>query len=353
MSQGDTQGNIVSVGVAGLGRSGWNIHAEALKKLPQHFRIVAAMDVDAARRAEAEATFGCRSYDSFEALVADDDLELVVVATPNRLHTEHAIAAMRAGRHVVVEKPFALTPEDADRTIAVASEVRRVVAPFQNRRYEPHFQKVQEVIDSGILGRIVEIRIVWHSFTRRWDWQTLKEFGGGLLNNNGPHLLDQALELFGPAEPDVTVDLQNALSSGDAEDHVKLMLRAPDAPTIDIELTAVCAYPQDRWLVMGTAGGLRGSTTKLEWKWVDWSTMPERPVERVPTSDRTYNSEALSWSEDAWEGVEDGSREHLRFYEDLHATLQSGAPLVITPESVRRQMKIIHTCRELAPRALG
>ncbi len=349
MSQEKVQESIVSVGVAGLGRSGWNIHAKTLERLPERFRVAAVMDVEATRRAEAEARFGCRSYDTFEALIGDDALDLVVVASPNRLHTEHALSAMRAGKHVVAEKPFALTPEDADQMIAVAKETGRVLAPFQNRRYEPHFQKVKEVIGSGILGDIVEIRMAWHGFTRRWDWQTLKEFGGGLLNNNGPHVLDQALELFGPAEPVVSVDLKNALSSGDAEDHVKLMLRAPGAPTVDIELTSVCAYPQDRWLVMGTAGGLRGSTTRLEWKWVDWSTMPARPVQRVPTSDRTYNSEPLSWSEDTWAGEEDGSREQLCFYEDLFETLRRGAPLVITPQHARRQMEIIRTCRTLAP----
>lgn len=349
MSRTSPQGNIISVGIAGLGRSGWNIHVQTLQRMPERFRITAVMDVDPARRAEAETTLGCRSYDRFESLIADDKVDIAVIATPNRLHTEHAIEAMRAGRHVVAEKPFALTPEDADHMISVANETGRILAPFQNRRYEPHFQKVKEIIDSGILGKIVEIRMTWHSFTRRWDWQTLKEFGGGLLNNNGPHLLDQALELFGPAEPEVYVDLKNALSSGDAEDHVKVVLHAPGAPTIDIELTAVCAYPQDRWLVMGTAGGLHGTTTRLEWKWVDWSTMPERPIQQGPIPDRTYNSESLDWLEATWEGEEDFTREHLRFYEDLYATLRQGAPLVITPESVRRQMAIIRTCHELCP----
>lgn len=344
-----TRGGAVAVGIAGLGRSGWNIHAQALRTMPERFRIAAVMDVDAARRAEAETALGCRAYPRFDDLVADDGLDLVVIATPNGLHTAHAVAAMRAGRHVVAEKPFALTPEDADRMIEVARDTRRVLAPFQNRRYEPHFRKVEEVIASGVLGEIVQIRMTWHTFGRRWDWQTLAEFGGGLLNNNGPHLLDQALQLFGPAEPEVCVELRNALSSGDAEDHVKIVLRAPGAPTIDIELTAVCAYPQDRWLVMGTAGGLRGSTTRLEWKTVDWSTMPERPVERAPTPDRTYNRETLDWSVASWEGVVDFGRDAVRFYDDLHATLSRGTPLVITPESVRRQMAIIRTCRELCP----
>ncbi len=335
----------VVVGIAGLGRSGWAIHALTFRQMPARFRVAAVMDVDAERRTEAERAFGCRSYDRFENLIDDDELEVVVIATPSRFHTEHAVAAMRAGRHVVAEKPFALTPEDADRMISVAKETGRILAPFQNRRYEPHFQKVKEVIGSGVLGDIIQIKMAWHSFARRWDWQTLKEFGGGLLSNNGPHLLDHALELFGSARPEVKAYLSNALSSGDAEDHVKVILSAPSAPTIDIELTAACAYPQDRWHVMGTAGGLRGTTTRLEWKWVDWSKMPERPVQRIPTPDRSYNQEVLEWAEASWEGAEDYVRECRRFYEDLHATLRNGAPLAITPESARRQISVIRTCR--------
>jgi predicted dehydrogenase len=341
--------NTIRVGVAGLGRSGWNIHAKALQQLPEQYRIVAVMDVSAERRDEAEATLNCRSYDAFDQLVNDDEVELLVVATPNRLHSEHAIEAMQSGRHVVCEKPMALSTRDADRMIAVSKNTGKILAPFQNRRYEAHFQKVRQIVDSGLLGKIIQIRLTWHSFSRRWDWQTLKEFGGGLLNNNGPHLLDHALELLGPFEPEVFVDLHNALSSGDAEDHVKIVLKAEGAPTIDMELTSVCAYPQDRWLVMGTAGGMVGTTSRLQWKWVDWSQMPKRPVQRIPTPDRSYNNETLNWHEDSWEASGDNIPEELSFYHDLYTTLRQNEPLVITPESVRRQIAVIEQCRELCP----
>src|SRR5688572_9023082 len=246
-----TNGNPVRVGIAGLGRSGWNIHAKTVLGMRESFALAAVFDPAPERRAEAVAACGCKAYADFESLVADKSIELVVVASPNTFHAEHAIAAMRAGKHVVCEKPFALTIDDADRMIETSEATGRVLVPFQNRRYEPHLMKVREIMDSGLLGEVVQVRLTWHLFGRRWDWQTLRGFGGGSLNNNGSHLLDQALYIFGDGEPPrVFADLRRTpLTSGDAEDHVKIVLTGDSHPTVDMELTNAAAYPQDRWHV--------------------------------------------------------------------------------------------------------
>lgn len=341
-----TNGSAIKVGIVGLGRSGWNIHAATFRRLTDLYHVVAVTDTDASRRHEAVQTFGCRSYDSFDSLVEDDNVELLVVASPNLYHVEHACAAMRLGKHVVCEKPMALSEADADVAIRTSQETGRVLAPFQNRRYEPHFLKVHEILESGVLGRIVQIRMCWHGFSRRWDWQTLREFGGGLLNNNGAHLLDQALVLFGDNEPELFADFQQALSSGDTEDHVKVILTGENAPTIDVELTSASAYPIERWHIMGTSGGLHGTMDELHWKWVDWSTMPPRPVDRYPTSDRSYNKETLDWQTQSWTKPDDHPGEYAMYYRDLYQTLRHGKPLWVTPESVRRQIALLEHCRE-------
>jgi len=341
-----SNGRRLRVGIIGLGRSGWNIHAKTLQKLEAHYTVDAVADADAARLEEARTVFGCRTYSDAGELITDDGLDLIVVASPNIYHVDHAISAMRSGKHVVCEKPMALSVSEADKAIEVSRETGRTLAPFQNRRYEPHFLKVREILDSGRLGKILQIRMCWHGFSRRWDWQTLSEFGGGLLNNNGAHLLDQALVLFGDQEPELFVDLKQALSSGDTEDHVKVLLKADDSPTIDVELTSASAYPQDRWHIMGTAGGLVGTLTELNWKWVDWSTMPPRPVDRTPiTADRAYNREELNWQSDHWELPKDHPGEYVMFYRDLYQTLSHDKPLFITPESVRRQIDLLERCR--------
>lgn len=344
--------HILRVGIAGLGRSGWNIHAKFLKTMPEHYRITAVTDAMQDRLTEANSELGCAVYTDFDAMLADDNVDVIVVATPNPLHTTHAIAAMRAGKHVVCEKPFALNVADADRAIDASRETGKILAPFQNRRFEPHFLKVKELLDSNTLGNVLQIRMVWHGFSRRWDWQTLRQYGGGLLNNNGAHLIDQALTLLNDDEPDMFVDLKRGLSSGDTEDHIKVVMRNKHNLTIDVELTSVSAFEQDRWHICGTNGGLVGSTTQLHWKTVDWNNMPARPVQRDPhVSDRTYNRDDIQWTEHHWQEPENAINVAVSFYQNLHQAITQDAPLFVTPESVRQQIRILNRCHELCPTA--
>jgi len=211
------------------------------------------------------------------------------------------------------------------------------------------------VINSGARGEIQFIRICWHGFKRRWDWQTSKSMGGGTMNNNGPHLIDHALEFFGDGDPGVWCEMRRCLCSGDAEDHLKIILTGKDKPTIDIELSDVFAYGQDRWLVCGTRGGLRGNADKLEWKWVNWESMPPRPLQMQSTPDRSYNFEKLDWQTATWQpeiqadaggGAAPAPQPVLDLYTDLFKTIRLGAPQVITPESVRRRVVVMEKARK-------
>lgn len=345
----------IAVGIAGLGRSGWNIHAEALQHLDDLYRIVAVSDRLAERREEAKDKFECRTCEEFDGLIADQDVELIVVATPNPYHTEHAIRAMRAGKHVMCEKPMALDTAAADEMIAAARETGKILAPFQNKRYDDAYLKIRELIESGIFGRILMVRMSANAFTRRWDWQTLKKYDGGSLNNTAPHLLDLACEFIGDAAPEVFCHLENALSSGDADDHCKVVLRAPGGLVVDIEISSACAYPQDPWSILGDRGGLTGSPQKLTWKTIrDFDNLPPRPVDETPTDGRTYNSEELPWIEESWELPERDpqrgpSSPYGMFYRDLYKTIREDAPLVITPQSVRRYVALLERCHEMCP----
>lgn len=334
----------VKVGIAGLGRSGWNIHARAFERHPQMYKVVAVVDPIQERLEDAEKKFGCKTYDDFDSFAVDDKIELAVIATPTYLHAAHTIRALKSGRDVVCEKPMATNLAEADSMIKAAKDTGNLLTIFQNKRYWPDFLKVKEIIQSGKLGRIVLVKISLHSFARRWDWQTLTEFGGGELRNNGVHLIDQALQLMGDVDPEVFCDLQRTLTLGDAEDHVKLTLKAPGSPVVDIEVSHACAFPQEYWLVMGTAGGLIGGGASLRWRYVDLKALPPRTVETKPTPDRSFNSEELNWTDEAWEQGEDTVPGDSAFYEALYRTLRHGSPLEVTPESARRVMSIIEKC---------
>jgi scyllo-inositol 2-dehydrogenase (NADP+) len=342
--------NPIKVGIAGLGRSGWDIHARALDQLPDQFRVVAVCDLDPARQEEAKDRFDCLAYGDYADLVADSAVELMVVATPSHLHAGDTVAALRAGKHAIVEKPMAADLAGVDEMLAAATKTGRILTVNQNRRYSADFLKVKEIIEAGVLGRIVQINIKVNRFARRWDWQTLKKYGGGDLNNTGAHFIDMAMLLIDDPEPEVFCHMENTpLYAGDAESHIKVILKAKSGPLVDLEITNTCAYPQDTWLVMGTQGTLTGGRGTIRWKYFDPAEAPPLVLDTKPTPDRSYNREELPWQEESATIVHDGRRDMQQLYRDLYAAIREGAPLVITPESVRRQVAILERCRDLSP----
>jgi hypothetical protein len=143
--------------------------------------------------------------------------------------------------------------------------------------------------------------------------------------------------------------VRTPLSAGDAEDHVKVLLRAPGEPLIDLEFTNACAIAQDTWLVMGTQGTLSGTANTIRWKYLEPELLPHREVDTNPTPDRSYNSEPVAWIEESSDiSAEPRTASHRRLYTSLFASLRHGAPVAITPESLRRQLLIMDACRKAA-----
>ncbi|TVR53354.1 MAG: gfo/Idh/MocA family oxidoreductase [Spirochaetaceae bacterium] len=348
------ENNPIRVGIIGLGRSGWGIHVDTIGKQGGRFVVSAVYDPDTDRRDQAAKDLGCRAARSVDDVLADPQVELVVVASPNAYHTPMTVQALEAGKHVICEKPFGLTTADVDLMLEAAKKSGTLLQPFQQRRFEPDFQKVKEIVESGVLGEIQLIRICWHNFKRRWDWQTMKSMSGGSLNNNGPHPIDHAMELFGGDDPEVWCEMRRCLCSGDAEDYLKLILSGAGRPTVEVELMDCVAYGQERWFVAGKSGGLRGTAGRLDWKWVDWSTMPDRPVTDVPTPDRSYNSEPLDWKSDSWElggtadagaGAAPAPKPAITMYDNLYAVIREGAEQAIKPESIRSRVRVLEKAR--------
>ncbi len=338
----------ITVGIAGLGRSGWSMHAESLAQLPEQYKVAAVMDLSEERRLEAKHKFACETYTSFEAL-ANSDVELLVVATPSQFHTDHTVSALQAGKHVMVEKPLAATVDDVDTMITAAKAANKLLTVNQNYRYHTDFRTMSEVMASGKLGEIVQIRIAIHQFSRRWDWQTLRENNGGIGTNHGAHYLDWLLLHFKDEDPEVFCHLVDTpLYAGDADSHAKLIIRPKDGPLIDIELSHCNAYPQDRYLIMGTQGTLTGNQETMRWKYF----VPENEValelDLNPTHDRSYNSEALSFTEESVTLDNTFNDDMLLLYQDLYKSIRFGEALSITAESVRRQIHIFDKCRKSA-----
>jgi len=334
----------IKVGIIGLGRSGRDLHARTLEAHPG-YDIVAVSDAIEERLLDAREKWGCRVYRDHIELAGDEEVELVVVATPSESHCRISLDVLGQGKSTVVEKPMALSVEEADRMIGKAEKSGTLLTVFQNMRFDPDFLELRQVIESGILGPIQFIRRGVYSYCRRTDWQALKKYGGGMLNNWGVHLIDQALILLDYKVEEIFSDLRLTVSAGDAEDQVKIILRGKEF-LFDIEITSCCTYHQPDWLVMGKYGTLVADARKLRLKYCDPAHLPALPKleEIAPFSDYRYPSEEITWKEEEREisGCEDPSK---IFYDRLYATLREGQPLAIKPEEVRMVLEVIESCK--------
>jgi len=347
----------IGVGILGLGRAGWGIHSRTIQQpaVAEKFQVVAVTDPIVSRMEEAQQTFGCRTYDSIEALLQDKKVDMVAVATFNKDHPAHAIAAMKAGKHVLCEKPMATNVAEADEMIRVRDETKRVLTFNHCSRYSPDFQTVQDVLRSGKLGEILQIKIYGGSFRRRWDWQTLKSHGGGEMLNNASHATDVALALMEtlgvPTDFDVFADVRKtSLCFGDADDHIKIMLRSKTGgPTADIELSNAAAVHQDHYIIQGTSGGLWGGSQELHWRFFNPRMLPQRQADPNPTPDRSYNREDIPWQEGHWQRGKEATSGYEGIYFNMYDAITTGAPVTVKPETVRTQIAIFDEARRQCP----
>lgn len=140
-----------------------------------------------------------KSYNSLEELLADD-IDLVIINTPNNTHFEYAKKTLLAGKNIIVEKPLTVTVSEGIQLKEIAKEQGKILCPYQNRRYNSDFRTVKKIIEEGWLGDIVEMELRFDRYTPLFSKKQHKETGNlgtGILYDLGSHLIDQSLQLFG------------------------------------------------------------------------------------------------------------------------------------------------------------
>jgi len=317
------------------------------------FEIAAITDFIPERCNETKSEFPeCKVYPDYQSLLNDDHLELIVNASFSHMHVPISIEALKAGHHVLSEKPLASCVAEVDAVDKTAKEAGKVFTVFQEARFDPTFNKVMEICNSGILGRIVMARFTRNNFARRWDWQTLKEKNGGAFLNTGSHSLDQALKLFGDDMPDnILCSMDRVNSFGTAEDHVKLLFMKKGHPTIDFEVTSCAPYSPPRYQIYAEFGGLTASPGHVEWKFYRPEESPVCKLIEEPLPGRTYCSEKLDWYEFSW--TDHGNRGAAwmgeKLYLNLFDAIRNGAKLLIPIDDVRRQIAVMEECKRQNP----
>ncbi|MDR3309564.1 MAG: Gfo/Idh/MocA family oxidoreductase [Tannerella sp.] len=244
---------LIKTGLMSFGMSGRVFHAPFISVHPQ-FELTAISE----RSKNLSATLypDARIVRSISELLAQDDIELVVVNTPDPTHYEYAKMALEAGKHVIVEKPFTLTTAEGRELIESARSRGLMLCVYQNRRWDADFLTVREILEDGLLGRLVEYEAVYARYRREIVPDTWKEQEGGLTYNLGSHIIDQCVSLFGCPEA-VFADIATMRDGGRVDDYFILhLLRCSLAPDLRITLKAgyLMRRQEPRFVLHGTNG---------------------------------------------------------------------------------------------------
>jgi predicted dehydrogenase len=342
----------IRVGLVGLGRAGWGMHCPELDTFPEQFRIVAACDPVKQRRDLIIDRYpACRTYRRYEDLLLDADVELVDIATRSGDHFDHALAALKAGKWTLIEKPMCLDFEDALKLRAASIKSGNRLFVRHNRRFDPTFLHIREVIASGLLGEVYDVRGRFGRYQRRDDWQTVKRCGGGMLLNWGPHLIDAALQLVGMHYRLVWCEMKRVAAVGDAEDFLRLVLRNNAGLTVDVEVSGGRVMQEPEWTVTGTRGGLSASNGTLQLRYLDPSRkLPRRRASvRTPPHGSFGTAETLHWIEKTVPVAPAAPSGATRMWDYLHGAIRLNRPYPVTLDQAVEVMRVITLARKESP----
>jgi scyllo-inositol 2-dehydrogenase (NADP+) len=299
------------------------------------------------RNPAKKSTHTYKVVNSLEEIFDDDDIDLVIVNSPNALHYPHARLALQAGKHVIVEKPFTVTTREADQLIDLARDKRLLLTVYQNRRWDGGFLTVQRILREKLLGRVVEFEIHYdryRNYIEEGTWKEEASHGTGILYNLGSHLLDQVLLLFGmPSYVDARLGIQR--TGGRVIDFYDIRLEYNGLNVI-AKSSYLVKEPGPMYRINGTEGsfvkfGIDPQEQALKEKKIpggaDWGKEPEEFWGKLNTSGS---------GKDRVELIETIPGNYLAFYDSVYSSIKEGHPPAVRPEESRDVIKIIEACIE-------
>ncbi|MBQ3235170.1 MAG: Gfo/Idh/MocA family oxidoreductase [Clostridia bacterium] len=348
----------LNVAIIGQGRSGKSIHGSYyLSERNVYFNVKYVVEKDERRRKNSEEWYqGAKGLSDYTELFDKKDIDLVVNVSYSEMHYDITKDLLEHGFNVMVDKPFAKTRYECDNLIRIAKEKGVMLAVFHNSQPAPFFVHAKKLIEDGVLGDVKQVSIRYSGFARRWDWQTLQKKVGGSAYNTGPHPIAIGLGFldFDNNFKVAYSKLDLALTSGDAEDYVKILLTAPEKPLIDIEINSTDAFSGYNIKVQGSKGTLMSTPSWYKLKYIVDGENPVQPV--IEESLQDENGNPLYCSEKLITHEESGDYEGTAFdigtakvYESVYNTLVNGDKLFVTPEEAAMVISVIETAHAQNP----
>ncbi len=334
---------MVNAAVVGYGYAGRCFHSYLIG-LADGINLYAISTRDEERQKAASQDYGVKIYKNIDELLKDDNVDLVVLATPHDTHAELAIKAMNAGKHVVTDKAMCMNVAEADAMIAASKRNNVMLSVFQNRRWDWDYLTVKKVIEDGLIGEpyLFETAIMRYGPPRSWRGE--KARSGGLIFDWGAHLTDQALQLV-PAEVDrVYCEVQHRKWDIDIGSYVMLNIHFKNDVLYRVEIGNLARAGKPRWYVLGDEGGL-----------IKYGLDPqEGPMVQGDIDAAVENPEnrARVWTEvdgASTEQVIDSVRGSWKsYYQNISDVLNKGAELAVKPEEVRKVMAVFDAAMQSA-----
>ena len=326
---------IVNVGLIGFGLSGRYFHSPFLSVNPR-FKLKKVVERNKNEAQEFDPTIeNARSVDE---LLSDESIDLVFICTPNESHFPYAMDALQNGKHVVIEKPFAATEDEAKQLVAVAKEKGLVLTAYQNRRWDSDFLTIKKIIESGQIGDVVEYESRYDRFRPVVPTESWKEKAvpvGGNLYNLGPHLIDQALVLFG-APKAVSADVRSARPNSEIDDYFDVRMIYDDKVII-LKSSLMVFESSNRYNIHGTKGSFKkGGLDPQE----------ERlRKDHLPTDENLGVEPEDRWGKVYTEGfsgvVTSEVGDYMPFYDNVYEAIVEGAELAVKQEEILRTARVI------------
>lgn len=329
----------VRVGLIGYGYVAKTFHAPMITATPG-LELVA---VASSRAADVHADHPGVDVVDADGLIARGDVDLVVIASPNDTHRPLAEAALKAGHHVVVDKPFTLSLQEALTVVDTADRCRRIVSVFQNRRWDSDYLGVKQVIDDGLIGEVVHFESHIDRFRPRPRdrWRENPGPGAGLWFDLGPHLADQALQLFGPPEA-VTADFGCLRAVSRTDDWAHVILDYPQRRVV-LHASMLAAGAHTRFIAHGTAGTVVKHGNDIQEDQLRSGVLPGAP----------------GWGEDPDDMLlyDTAGRQHslptppgdqLQYYRELTQAITADGPNPVPPHQILAVMAVIEAGQQSA-----
>ncbi|HEX6881527.1 MAG TPA: oxidoreductase [Terriglobales bacterium] len=320
---------MINVGLVGFGFAGRTFHAPVITSVPgmRLAGVVQRSGDEAARMFR-----GTKVFRSTEELLSATDIHLVVVATPNQSHFSIAKQCLVNGRHVVVDKPFTTTSEEARELIQIAGTNGRVLSVYHNRRWDGDFQTVRKLASDGALGRIAIYESHFDRFRpelRDGAWRERNQPGSGVLFDLGSHLLDQAFALFGTPEA-ITADVRIERKGAVVNDAFDITLFYSEMRAL-LRATMLANTPGARFTLHGTLGS-----------YVKYGMDPQEEAlkaGRMPGGDDWGVESEAHWGtlrldqngRTKIQAVSTLPGDYRLFYANVRDAIEDGTPLAVTP----------------------